>query len=71
MPWFRRRPGQPLTHTYRPFNVLLALTPGEFEDEMARPLERQGYRDIQRVGGSGDLGIDIFTVPLAPSPALQ
>lgn len=38
---------------------LLALSPGEFEDEVARLLESQGYRDVQRVGGAGDLGVDI------------
>ena len=43
-------------------NDLLALTPGEFEDEVARLLERQGYRAVQRVGDTGDLGVDIFCV---------
>ena len=38
---------------------LLALSPGEFEDEVARLLERQGFQDVQRVGGAGDLGVDI------------
>lgn len=41
---------------------LLALSPGEFEDAVADLLEGQGYRDVRRVGGAGDAGIDIFCV---------
>ncbi len=39
---------------------LLALTPSEFEDAVAELLKAEGYRDVKRVGGSGDLGVDIF-----------
>ncbi len=41
---------------------LLALSPSEFEAEVARLLDHHGYRDIRRVGGAGDLGVDIFCV---------
>lgn len=39
---------------------LLALTPQEFEKRIAELLRRQGYRDVQVVGGSGDLAADII-----------
>ncbi|MDP9367979.1 MAG: restriction endonuclease [Chloroflexota bacterium] len=54
MPWFRRRPVPPITRTYGPLDNLLALTPGEFEEEVARLLEQQGYRDVRRVSDPDD-----------------
>lgn len=38
---------------------LLALTPTQFEEAIARLLVGQGYRDVERVGGAGDQGIDL------------
>ncbi len=67
MPWFHRRPAQSPTRTFGPLNDLLALTPGEFEEEVARLLERQGYRDVRRVSGSDDLDVDIFCLDEAGS----
>ena len=39
---------------------ILALTPKEFEDLTGKILEVNGFHDVQIVGGSGDLGVDIF-----------
>jgi restriction endonuclease Mrr len=39
---------------------ILVLTPKEFEELTGKILEANGFHDIQIVGGSGDLGIDIF-----------
>lgn len=39
---------------------ILVLTPGEFEKLTGKVLEANGFHDIQIVGGSGDLGVDIF-----------
>jgi hypothetical protein len=38
---------------------LLALTPAQFEELVAEYLRTQGYRDVERVGGAGDRGVDI------------
>jgi Restriction endonuclease len=38
---------------------LLALTPPEFEEAVATMLRDGGYRDVRRVGRSGDLCVDI------------
>lgn len=37
----------------------LALSPTEFEVEVGRVLEAAGYGRMQRVGGAGDLSIDV------------
>ena len=39
---------------------ILVLTPKEFEELTGKILEANGFHDVQIVGGSGDLGIDIF-----------
>jgi restriction endonuclease Mrr len=41
---------------------ILVLTPGEFEKLTGKILEANGFHDVQIVGGSGDLGIDIFAL---------
>jgi restriction system protein len=38
---------------------LMALSPAQFEDAVARLLRGLGYRDMRRVGGAGDLGADL------------
>ncbi len=38
---------------------LLNLTPRQFEDAIAQMLRDLGYRSVRRVGGAGDLGVDI------------
>ncbi len=39
---------------------LLNLSPGEFEDAVGEFLRARGYRDVRRVGRSGDLGVDLL-----------
>lgn len=39
---------------------LLTLRPDQFEELCGRVLVAIGYRDVQRVGGSGDLSADLF-----------
>ena len=51
-----------LDHTRRlPGTIaeVLKLTPAQFEEGVADLLQRLGYRSVQRVGRSGDLGVDI------------
>ena len=51
-----------LDHTRRlpgTLDEVLKLTPAQFEEGVADLLQRLGYRSVQRVGGSGDLGVDI------------
>ncbi len=38
---------------------LLDLSPRQFEDLVADYLRNQGFAEVQRVGGAGDLGVDI------------
>jgi restriction endonuclease Mrr len=38
---------------------LLALTPRQFEELIGKLLEASGYQNVRRVGGSGDLGVDL------------
>lgn len=38
---------------------ILTLTPTEFEVLVGKLLESAGYQSVQRVGGSGDLGVDL------------
>ena len=47
------------TNTRVILNYLLALSPSEFENVVARLLPHLGYRDVRRTGGAGDLGVDI------------
>lgn len=56
--WLRLRQRRLLR--VRRFESLLALTPRGFEEEIARLLRTQGYRDVRRVGGPGDLGADLL-----------
>jgi restriction system protein len=56
--WQRNRGGQRLrVHS---LGELLALTPTQFEGAVADLLHGMGYRDVRRVGGSGDLAADIL-----------
>ena len=51
-----------LDHTRRLPGTLaeiLKLSPAQFEEGVADLLQRLGYRSVQRVGRSGDLGVDI------------
>jgi restriction system protein len=51
---------------------LLALSPTDFEEAVAQSLRDRGYRDVQRRGGPGDLGVDITcTDPNGERLALQ
>lgn len=38
---------------------LLELSGHQFEDQVVEFLTEKGYRDVERVGGAGDLGVDI------------
>jgi restriction system protein len=53
-----------LRHRHAPIRVetigeLLVLTPTEFEEAIAQSLRDRGYRQVERCGGAGDLGVDI------------
>jgi restriction system protein len=39
---------------------LLTLTPAEFEEAIGKMLALKGLYNVQRVGGSGDLGVDLI-----------
>ncbi|MBD0748066.1 restriction endonuclease [Streptomyces sp. CBMA152] len=41
---------------------LAAMSPSEFEEACAELLVRDGFTDVQRVGGAGDLGADVRAV---------
>jgi restriction endonuclease Mrr len=41
---------------------ILVLTSKEFEELTGKILEANGFHDVQIVGGSGDLGVDIFAL---------
>lgn len=63
--WGHLRAG-PLTRVLGPpplrvaaFWELLALSPAEFERACGRLLQDRGYRHVQRVGGPGDLALDL------------
>ena len=43
----------------RSLRGLLALSPEEFEFAVGDLFRARGYEDIHRVGGSGDLGVDL------------
>ncbi len=40
-------------------DALLALSPRQFEEWVAGYLRAQGYAEVERVGGAGDLGVDL------------
>jgi restriction endonuclease Mrr len=40
-------------------DALLDLTPTQFEEAVGAFLTAQGFGDVQRVGGAGDLGVDL------------
>lgn len=44
----------------RTLGELLVLTPSQFEEAVAGLLAGLGYGDVRRVGGSGDLGVDVM-----------
>lgn len=44
----------------RSLGDILVLTPREFEQLVGKILRQNGIRDIQHVGGSGDLGVDLI-----------
>jgi hypothetical protein len=57
-----RRPSPPKPEPWDSraiLNHLLALSPTEFEHAVARLLAEIGYKSAKRIGGSGDLGVDI------------
>jgi restriction system protein len=63
--WLRRRGGVirlfgPPALRVQAYREMLALTPGAFEDACAWLLRDLGYTRIERVGGSGDLAVDLF-----------
>ena len=41
---------------------LISLSPVQFERLVADRMQDRGYRDIKRVGGPGDHGVDIFAL---------
>jgi restriction system protein len=43
----------------RTIEGLVELSPTEFEHTIARLLKKQGFRDVRRTGGAGDLNADI------------
>lgn len=52
-------PTYPGASTPTTLDQLLALGPYEFEEVVAQFLVSQGFEDVMRVGGAGDLGVDI------------
>jgi hypothetical protein len=67
MIWRRLKPsvsGPPRAASPHAFNrvglaEVMALTPGQFEEFTVGVLDRLGYTELRRTGGSGDLGVDI------------
>ncbi len=60
-----RNPASPLAHwPTHSANIsassLLLLSPSDFERTVADLLRRRGYRDVRRVGGAGDVGLDVW-----------
>jgi len=51
-------------------NDLHDLSPGQFEEFMAELMRRSGYRDVQRIGGSHDLTIDIRATAIDGLPVI-
>jgi DNA-directed RNA polymerase subunit RPC12/RpoP len=54
---FRRKPA--LALQVRALEEMLVLTPQAFELAICNLLTEMGFRRVQRVGGAGDLGVDI------------
>lgn len=62
-----RHPASPSSAPFRrsvrrgadPVALLRSMTPEGFESSMARLMTQMGYRGAHRVGGAGDLGVDI------------
>ncbi|MGW2858202.1 restriction endonuclease [Streptomyces sp. NPDC001205] len=52
-------PGSGVTFRMR---ELAAMSPMEFEEACAQLLARDGFTDVRRVGGAGDLGADVRAV---------
>lgn len=49
---------------------LLTVSGGEFEGITADLFRVMGYRDVQRIGGSGDLGVDLTAIDPAGVPVI-
>ncbi len=58
--WWRVRRRRARLGEMRSLRGLLALSPAEFEFAVADLFRARGYDDIHRVGGSGDLGVDLI-----------
>ncbi|MDQ2808926.1 MAG: restriction endonuclease, partial [Chloroflexota bacterium] len=55
------RPARAAAHPpLTPLAQLKALTPAQFEEFSRLLLLAVGYQDVQRVGGSGDQGVDLW-----------
>jgi restriction system protein len=61
--WRRRRSGRRrLIKGVRTLEELRRMPPGDFEHFVAELCRRDGCRNVQVVGGSGDLGADVLAV---------
>lgn len=58
--WWRLRRRRARLGEMRSLRGLLALSPAEFEFAVADLFRARGYDDIHRVGGAGDLGVDLI-----------
>jgi len=58
--WWRLRRRQARLREMRSLRGLLAMSPAEFEFAVGDLFRARGYEDIHRVGGSGDLGVDLI-----------
>src|SRR5215213_1741075 len=57
--WGRHRRRRGIRWQARTLGDLLTLSPTAFEHAVADLLRALGYRDVRRVGGSGDQGVDV------------
>jgi restriction system protein len=57
--WRRRRARERWFAHLRTVRDLQALSPSGFENAVSELLRRQGFRDVELVGGTGDIGADI------------
>ncbi len=46
----------------RDLETLRTMDPTAFEQTVAQALHRSGYSEVRRVGGAGDLGVDVFGI---------
>lgn len=55
------RPKTPQTRQYKEVldQILKRITPDEFEDLTVALMEAMGYEDVERIGGTGDEGVDV------------